>query len=140
MATITVGVLALQGGVVEHLSLLRKAAASLFPGSSASNGKAKNEGSDFGFIEVRTAEQLAQCDALVIPGGESTTMAIVAKRLGLLDPLRQFVKYVKKTKKFFFSGFVFLSPAENITTTNNQWLQGRPQTCLGHLRWSSHAR
>ncbi len=27
-----------------------------------------------------------------LPGGESTTMAIVAARLGLLEPLRQFVK------------------------------------------------
>ena len=84
--TITVGVLALQGGVIEHLSLLRKAAdvLSSSPPSKSSRGKP----TAFDFKEVRTEEQLAQCDALIIPGGESTTMSIVAQRLGLLEPLR----------------------------------------------------
>jgi 5'-phosphate synthase pdxT subunit len=81
---IAVGVLALQGGVVEHLNLLRKATAHIQTPDSTR----------FTFTEVRTAPQLAQCDALIIPGGESTTMAIVARRLGLLDPLREFVKSV----------------------------------------------
>lgn len=80
---ITVGVLALQGGVVEHIHLLRKASAHI---PSAGNLQ-------FTFNEVRTPPQLAQCDALILPGGESTTMAIVARRLGLLEPLRDFVKY-----------------------------------------------
>ncbi len=88
--TITVGVLALQGGVGEHIGLLRKAATHLGATSPPDN----NNELDFKFIEVRTAEQLAQADALIIPGGESTTMAIVARRLGLLEPLRDFVKYV----------------------------------------------
>ena len=74
----TVGVLALQGGFAEHLSLLRAAA--------------KQLGAPFRFVEVRNKEALSACDALVIPGGESTTMAIVSARLGLLEPLRQFVK------------------------------------------------
>jgi 5'-phosphate synthase pdxT subunit len=85
---ITVGVLALQGGVVEHLSLLEKAAAQI--NLSPQQGKPLT----FSFIEVRTIDQLAKCDALIIPGGESTTMAIVARRLGLMDSLRDFVKYV----------------------------------------------
>lgn len=81
MATLTVGVLALQGGVAEHLSLLKRAA----PEVSSDNHS-------FQFIQVRTTPELARCDALIIPGGESTTMSIVAKRLGLLEPLREFVK------------------------------------------------
>jgi 5'-phosphate synthase pdxT subunit len=89
---ITVGVLALQGGVVEHLNLLRKAASHIQSSSPQSL-----VGLDFTFTEVRTPPQLAQCDALIIPGGESTTMAIVARRLGLLDPLREFVKSVPLT-------------------------------------------
>lgn len=44
-------------------------------------------------IEVRTEADLDRCHALIIPGGESTTMALVAEREGLLDPLRSFVKY-----------------------------------------------
>lgn len=81
MATVTVGVLALQGGVAEHLSLLKRAAPQVSPDNRS-----------FNFIEVRSAAELAKCDALIIPGGESTTMSIVAKRLGLLEPLREFVK------------------------------------------------
>lgn len=81
MAAVTVGVLALQGGVAEHLSLLKRAAP-----------KVSSDNHSFNFIEVRTVAELAKCDALIIPGGESTTMSIVAQRLGLLEPLREFVK------------------------------------------------
>jgi len=95
MAPVTVGVLALQGGVGEHIALLQKAAAHLL-----SHGEALPERVYFNFIEVRTPEELTRCNALIIPGGESTTMAIVARRLGLFDPLRQFVKYVS-TPPFF---------------------------------------
>lgn len=77
---LTVGVLALQGGFQEHVTLLRKAAARL---PSASDLRA---------VEVRTPQELAACDALVIPGGESTTMALIAEQTGLLGPLRDFVK------------------------------------------------
>jgi len=37
---------------------------------------------------VRTPAQLAACCALVIPGGESTAMGLIAERLGMLEPLR----------------------------------------------------
>lgn len=102
---ITIGVLALQGGVIEHINLLRKAASHI---SSSSSQKASppstngTPGFTFGFPEVRTAEQLTRCDALIIPGGESTTMAIVARRLGLLDPLREFVKFVLLLAPFIY--------------------------------------
>jgi len=49
------------------------------------------------FVEVRTSQELAQCDALIIPGGESTTVSLVAARSNLLEPLRDFVKYAVKT-------------------------------------------
>eukprot|EP00823_Brevimastigomonas_motovehiculus_P000023 TRINITY_DN1005_c0_g1_i3.p2 TRINITY_DN1005_c0_g1~~TRINITY_DN1005_c0_g1_i3.p2 ORF type:complete len:252 (+),score=74.25 TRINITY_DN1005_c0_g1_i3:53-808(+) len=62
------GVLALQGAFVEHIAVLRKL------GVDA--------------IEVRTKEDLAQVDGLILPGGESTTMSIIAERVGLLEPLR----------------------------------------------------
>lgn len=88
---ITIGVLALQGGVIEHLNLLRKAADHIL---TSQPSDAATPEFTFDFAEVRTAPQLALCDALIIPGGESTTMAIVARRLGLLDPLRDFVKSV----------------------------------------------
>ena len=81
---ITVGVLALQGAFLEHLSLLRQAT-SLPPLSDMRN-------LHWTFIEVRTVSELEICDGLIIPGGESTTMALVAARSNMLDPLRDFVK------------------------------------------------
>lgn len=83
--SLTVGVLALQGGFAEHLDLLRRAATTLELAADIVF---------FSFIEVRTPEQLATCDALIIPGGESTTISFVAAQSGLLEPLRDFVKYV----------------------------------------------
>ncbi|KAI8865387.1 SNO glutamine amidotransferase [Ramicandelaber brevisporus] len=77
LPTVRIGVLALQGAFIEHivaLRSLRPAAFSVEP------------------VEVRTAEQLAAVDALVIPGGESTAISIVAERTGLVEPLRAFVR------------------------------------------------
>jgi 5'-phosphate synthase pdxT subunit len=65
----TVGVLALQGDFREHIAMLRSI------------------GSDTD--EVRTPDDLERCDALVIPGGESTTIAKLATRYGLIEPIRQ---------------------------------------------------
>ncbi len=65
----TVGVLALQGDFREHLAMLAAI------GVDA--------------VEVRTPEELAGVDALVIPGGESTTIGKLAVRYGLIDPIRQ---------------------------------------------------
>ena len=82
MAVLTVGVLALQGVFLEHLVLLRRAV------SSSTQFSDRN----FNFTEVRTKEELSRCDALIIPGGESTTLSLVAARSGLLELLREFVK------------------------------------------------
>ena len=81
---IIVGVLALQGAFYEHIKLLRDASIELEPSPDAK----------WEFIEVRNPSDLAKCDALIIPGGESTTVSLVAERSNLLDPLREFVKYV----------------------------------------------
>ena len=67
----TIGVLALQGAFVEHIHLLR--------------------GLGVAFVEVRKPEQLVDLDGLIIPGGESTTMGLIAERWGLVAPLRQWV-------------------------------------------------
>jgi 5'-phosphate synthase pdxT subunit len=66
-----VGVLALQGDVREHLATLPELGAEA--------------------VTVRRPEELAGVDALVVPGGESTTMAKLAARFGLLGPLRDAV-------------------------------------------------
>ncbi|KAL2267319.1 hypothetical protein VTJ83DRAFT_4596 [Remersonia thermophila] len=110
--TITIGVLALQGGVVEHLNLLRRATAQVSPAI------------EFALTEVRTPDQLARCDALIIPGGESTTMAIVARRLGLLDPLREFVKVQRKPVWGTCAGLVMLAEQASAVKQGGQELVG----------------
>lgn len=60
-----VGVLALQGDVREHLAALYECGAHAFP--------------------VKSATEIASADALVIPGGESTTISKLARAFGLFD-------------------------------------------------------
>ena len=67
-----VGVLALQGDVREHQLALEQ-------------GGARTR-------RVKTLEDLAMVDALVIPGGESTTMSKLAVTSGLLEPLRERIR------------------------------------------------
>ncbi|KAI8078450.1 PdxT/SNO family [Thamnidium elegans] len=73
-ATLTVGVLALQGAFIEHIHMLNK-----IPEVKEA-------------IPVRTEEQLNSVDCLIIPGGESTAMALIAERCNMLEPLRVFVQ------------------------------------------------
>ncbi|KAI0022486.1 class I glutamine amidotransferase-like protein [Xylariomycetidae sp. FL0641] len=110
---VTVGVLALQGGFAEHLASLRKAAATVSSPSSS-----------FEFTEVRTPQQLALCDALVIPGGESTTLSLVAAQSGLLEPLRAFVKKSRKPTWGTCAGLILLSAEASATKRGGQELIG----------------
>jgi len=68
----TIGVLALQGDVREHVAVLRALGADA--------------------ISVRRPAELDRCDGLVLPGGESTTMAKLARTFELLEPLRKRVE------------------------------------------------
>ncbi len=42
-------------------------------------------------IPIRKSDELATVDALIIPGGESTTIGKIADRWGLIEPLRDFI-------------------------------------------------
>lgn len=48
-------------------------------------------------VQVRKPEQLSGLDGLIIPGGESTTMGLVAQRWGLVEPLKQWVRSGRPT-------------------------------------------
>ena len=65
-----IGVLAMQGDFAEHIAMLKRL---------------KVETS-----EVRLPEHLQGLDALIIPGGESTTIGKLSEDFGLMEPLRQF--------------------------------------------------
>jgi pyridoxal 5'-phosphate synthase pdxT subunit len=64
----TIGVLALQGDVREHLAMLERAGAQAVP--------------------VRRPAELARLDGIVLPGGESTTMHKLARTFDVFEPLR----------------------------------------------------
>jgi len=69
---VKIGVLALQGDVREHLAALTAAGAEAVP--------------------VRRPDEIAAIDGLVLPGGESTTIAKLARAFDLLEPLRARIK------------------------------------------------
>ncbi|PNY28892.1 pyridoxal 5'-phosphate synthase subunit PDX2, partial [Tolypocladium capitatum] len=75
-------------------------------------------------VEVRTPAGLARCDALIIPGGESTTISFVAAQSGLLQPLREFVKVLKKPTWGTCAGLILLSEQANATKKGGQELIG----------------
>ncbi len=64
-----IGVLALQGDVREHVSALVALGADV--------------------VEVRTPQDLAGIDGLVLPGGESTTMSLLLESSGLFEPIAE---------------------------------------------------
>ncbi len=67
-----IGVLALQGDFAEHKAVLKRI------GVAA--------------VEVRLPDQLTRLDAIILPGGESTTIGKLANDYGFIEPLRQFGK------------------------------------------------
>jgi pyridoxal 5'-phosphate synthase pdxT subunit len=69
---VTVGVLALQGGFEAHSKSLARLGVDV--------------------REVRTPEDLHGVDALIIPGGESTTIGLGVEREGLAEPLVEFAR------------------------------------------------
>ncbi len=64
-----IGVLALQGDFREHVQAVQAC------GHEA--------------LEVRRVSELEKCQALILPGGESTTIALLAKTYELIEPLKQ---------------------------------------------------
>jgi len=72
VATGRAGVLGLQGDFIEHIRTLR--------------------GIGVDAADVRRPEQLDEVDALIIPGGESTTIGKLAAQYGIIPKLRERVE------------------------------------------------
>ena len=72
MTAPTVGVLALQGDVAEHHRALTSCGARA--------------------VTVRSAAELRRVDALVLPGGESTTIDKLLRRFELMEPVRERIR------------------------------------------------
>lgn len=99
-----IGVLALQGDVREHVAALSRAGAEA--------------------VTVRTAAELEGVDALVLPGGESTTMARLLRVFDLEQPLRERLA----------CGMPALATCAGLILLSREVLDGRPdQLALGTL-------
>lgn len=97
-----VGVLALQGAFSLHAQVLAALGVDV--------------------VEVRLPEQLDDLDRLVVPGGESTTMSMLAERFELLDPLRAFAR----------SGRPVFGTCAGAIMLGSEIIDGRDdQRCLG---------
>ena len=102
--TPVIGVLAIQGDVREHIRSLTTAGAEAVP--------------------VKTAQALKDVQGLVIPGGESTTMSILAIRNNLFEPLRAMQK----------SGIPMYGSCAGLIMLANTVADGRPdQETIGGL-------
>jgi 5'-phosphate synthase pdxT subunit len=99
---VKVGVLALQGAFAAHARCLRALGAEP--------------------VEVRTSAQLAEVDALVVPGGESTTMSMLLESSGLFEPLGERLA----------AGVPTLGTCAGMILLGSEILDGRPdQRCFG---------
>lgn len=100
----TTGILALQGAFALHEQILN------------SLGEAT--------VQVRRPEHLNGLDRLVVPGGESTTVSMLAERSGLIEPLREFAS----------SGRGVLGTCAGAILLSSQVLDGRAdQRCLAAI-------
>lgn len=66
-----IGILALQGAFIEHITVLTELGCEC--------------------VELRQASDIQGLDALVLPGGESTVQGKLLRQLGMLEPLRQLI-------------------------------------------------
>ena len=71
--TFTAGVVAVQGDVSEHATAIERAAHA--------------HGEDSEVLEIRNSGQIPDCDALLMPGGESTTISRLIQREGMADEI-----------------------------------------------------
>jgi len=100
----TIGVLALQGAVARHVHAIERL------GLVA--------------VEVRTADQLDRVDALVLPGGESTTMSKLLDANQLFEPVSARLA----------DGMPALGTCAGMILLAGEVLDGRPdQRCFGAI-------
>jgi 5'-phosphate synthase pdxT subunit len=69
--TLTAGVVAVQGDVSEHAAAIERAA--------------RAHGQDSDVLEIRESGLIPECDVLLLPGGESTTISRLLQREGIAD-------------------------------------------------------
>ncbi len=101
-----VGVLALQGDSREHLELLEEIGAEA--------------------VAVKTVTDLSQVAALIIPGGESTTISKLLVLFDLLEPIREFA--ASKPVMGTCAGLILLSDKVSGALAGQKLIGGLPVT------------
>ncbi len=104
---VRVGVLALQGDVREHLAVLDTCGAEGFT--------------------VRRSDELASADAIILPGGESTTIDKLLRAFGLFEPLRERLR-AGMPALGTCAGMILLADSIVDGTSDQQTLGGIPMT------------
>lgn len=99
-----IGILALQGDVIEHSRATKNAVANLSMNADV--------------VEVRTKQDLENLDALIIPGGESTVLYKLCEREGIIEAM-------KKIKNIFgtCAGAIMLAKDVKNKTTDQKTLE-----------------
>ncbi|KAJ7667095.1 SNO glutamine amidotransferase [Mycena rosella] len=126
-ATVTIGILALQGAFAEHETRLQ-------------NLRLKRK---IATVLVKTPEDLQRCDALIIPGGgrcdcprlESTTIALLARLSGLLEPLKEFIN--AKPVWGTCAGAILLAQSVTGAKKDGQELLGGVSVDIARNGWGS---
>ncbi|KAI9190078.1 Senecionine N-oxygenase [Blastocladiella emersonii ATCC 22665] len=105
-----IGVLALQGAFIEHIHMLERVG--------------RDAGLALEVFPVKTTAQLEDptLHGLVMPGGESTAIALVAERSGCLDALRNYVQ--TRPTWGTCAGMILLSKTASATKQGGQTLLG----------------
>ncbi|TIB98520.1 SNO glutamine amidotransferase [Wallemia mellicola] len=114
----SIGVLSLQGAFIEHIHRLKQL-------------------TDATVLQVKTPEDLEKCHALIIPGGESTTISLVAQRSGLLEPLRAFCNNPNKAVWGTCAGMILLSKEATKTMRGGQELFGGMDITVNRNQYGS---
>ncbi|WWC66669.1 pyridoxal 5'-phosphate synthase, glutaminase subunit Pdx2 [Kwoniella pini CBS 10737] len=97
---IIIGVLALQGAFIEHIHYLQKL---------------RPHGHTIKAIPIRTLSELQQCQALVIPGGESTVISSIASHTpGLLEGLIDFARDPAKAVWGTCAGMILMADIDGV--------------------------
>lgn len=106
----TIGVLALQGAFREHIDHLLSLKSTTHPNLSV--------------VEVRDSASLSACDGLILPGGESTAMALVGSTSSIFSDLQAFVHVQRKPVWGTCAGCILLSDRVDHQKNGGQGLIG----------------
>jgi 5'-phosphate synthase pdxT subunit len=109
VAIVTIGVLSLQGAVSEHLTIM--------------NRVFKEERQRGKTVLVRQKRDIDTCDALIIPGGESTTISRILINSGMHDVIHQRMEQENIALMGTCAGCVILAKELIDTSADVQLLQ-----------------